>query len=157
VTFHCKSGRGIPLGNIEVPYASPRGNQTSRTSEGLRLSQMDGPNPKLFLLQDAPFPRYRLGKVFLNNGKPHKHTLRVFPSPTNDVTTTACGRLGYAMAAMTNTLAPPQPARLTRSTPGLLWMIKRVIPDFSTVTLFHVRQLGTKIFPKNLGHAHKVN
>jgi formate-dependent phosphoribosylglycinamide formyltransferase (GAR transformylase) len=53
--------------------------------------------------------------------------------------------------------SPPQPARLTRSTPGLFCMIKQVIPDFSTVTLFHVRQLGTKIFPKNLGHAHKVN
>jgi hypothetical protein len=57
----------------------------------------------------------------------------------------------------TNTLASPQPARLKRSTPGLFWMIKQVIPDFSTLTLFHVRQLGTKIFPKNLGHAHKVN
>jgi hypothetical protein len=57
----------------------------------------------------------------------------------------------------TNTLAPPQPVRLTRSTPGLFWMIKQVIPDFSTVTLFHVRQVGTKIFPENLGYAHKVD
>jgi hypothetical protein len=90
VTFHCKSGRGIPLGNIEVPYASPRGNQTSRTSEGYpKWIPLGIRFRSYFCSRTHRFRDIGWGKFFLTMENPISKLWGSSPPPINDVTTTA--------------------------------------------------------------------
>jgi hypothetical protein len=82
-TFLLQKWAWHPIGNNESPLCLTPPKPNSQDLSRMRTIPNRSPKRVAFRRQfcsrtHAPFPRYRLGKLFLNNGKSHRGTLAHF-------------------------------------------------------------------------------